>query len=122
MLERVNTGFVNRVEKVWGRESWIVNNEKYCAKILHLKMGFICSLHYHVVKDETFYILFGKCMLEINDVLYSMGDGCSIRIRPGQVHRFWTDAIGGCEILEVSTPHSEEDVVRLEPSRKMVVT
>ena len=48
---------LNIVDKVWGREEWIVNNEKYCGKKLILKKGYSCSMHHHKIKDETFYIL-----------------------------------------------------------------
>jgi mannose-6-phosphate isomerase-like protein (cupin superfamily) len=44
------------VEKLWGREEWIVNNELYCAKRLIVDPGFSCSLHSHNIKDETFVI------------------------------------------------------------------
>ena len=46
---------VKYVEKVWGKEQIICNNDFYCGKILHLKKGFQCSLHRHVLKDETLF-------------------------------------------------------------------
>jgi len=55
------------VDKDWGRELWIVNNDKYCGKILELNKGYRCSIHYHKIKDETFYILEGRVLMEIWD-------------------------------------------------------
>ena len=37
----------NFVEKVWGHEEWIANNDKYCGKKLVVKKGFRCSMHHH---------------------------------------------------------------------------
>ena len=44
------------VPKGWGFEKWIVNNEKYCGKLLYFIKDRKCSWHYHKIKDETFYI------------------------------------------------------------------
>ena len=43
--------------KGWGYENWIVNNEMYCGKVLFFEAEKKCSWHYHVLKDETFFIL-----------------------------------------------------------------
>jgi len=50
---------IKKVKKIWGSEEWLVNNELYCCKILNLKKGYRCSIHYHKDKDETFYVLKG---------------------------------------------------------------
>ena len=50
--------------KVWGEEHWIVNKE-YCGKKLVLKKGFRCSMHFHKIKDETFYVISGKVLIEL---------------------------------------------------------
>jgi len=51
------------VPKGWGFEKWIVNNEKYCGKLLYFIKDRKCSWHYHKIKDETFYIQSGKLLL-----------------------------------------------------------
>ena len=45
------------VEKDWGREIWMANNqeEDYCGKILQINQGYNTSLHFHLEKHETFY-------------------------------------------------------------------
>ena len=55
---------IKKVDKVWGSEEWIVNNDKYCGKILNLKKGFRGSVHHHKNKNETFYLLEGRVLLE----------------------------------------------------------
>lgn len=52
------------VSKKWGYEDWIVNNDKYCGKVLFFKKGLSCSLHYHKLKEETFYIQSGSLLVQ----------------------------------------------------------
>ena len=118
------------VKKLWGSEEWLVNTEMYCAKYLNLLKGFQCSLHYHRIKDETFYVMFGEVEVEI---AISLGDskdvasqsmtmpirykqGESIRVKPRVIHRFkaLTDTV---KLLEVSTHHEDKDSYRIEKSR-----
>jgi len=103
------------VKKVWGSELWIVNKE-YCGKLLKLKRGFQCSLHYHKKKDETFYVVRGKVLMEIGEERVIMKPGDSCHIPPGKLHRFTglTDA----QIIEFSTHHRDSDSYRKEKSKK----
>lgn len=107
------------VAKAWGYEVWLVNEPEYCAKRLRLFSGRKCSLHYHKVKKETFIVESGLVKLEHKDPrgfpldeLLKAGE--SRTILPNTPHRF--SSIRGAWILEVSTHHSDEDVVRIEPS------
>jgi len=45
-----------KVPKGWGHELILVNNEKYCGKILFFKKGCKFSMHYHMIKQETWYV------------------------------------------------------------------
>ena len=97
-------------DKVWGKELWIANNDKYCGKILELSKGFRCSIHYHKNKDETFYILEGKVLMEVDGEKKIMNVGESIRIFQEMKHRF--TGIEDSKILEISTHHEEDDSYR----------
>ena len=55
------------VPKGWGFEKWIVNNEEYCGKLLYLVKGKRCSWHYHILKDEVFYVQSGKVVVKYSD-------------------------------------------------------
>lgn len=105
------------VEKVWGTEYWLCNSGHYCCKILKLNQNFQCSLHYHKLKSETFFILSGHVKLEVPDVTVTLLPGDHYNIHVGMEHRFTglTDAL----ILEVSSTHHESDSYRLEESRKI---
>ncbi len=118
---------IKYVTKLWGSEEWLVNNEIYCAKYLNLCKGYQCSLHYHKIKDETFYILDGEVELEVSVLPdgegYSLetrklSKGDQIRIAPGTIHRF-RSVTPTSKILEVSTTHFDNDSYRIEESKKI---
>jgi len=104
------------IPKVWGSEVVIVNNEKYCGKLLLLDKGATSSMHYHKTKQETFYALSGQTGLHIAGKDYMLNPYSRPKtIYPQQEHQF----IGLSEdivILEISTKHRELDVVRLTES------
>ena len=114
----ISTDYMKRVDKVWGTEYWIANNESYCMKFLFLLPGRCSSLHYHKIKDETFYIERGVVFIEIDGETVELRQGQSVRLKPSQRHKFWNEK--GSEeatIVEVSTKHDDKDVVRLEESK-----
>ncbi len=107
------------VSKGWGFEKWIVNNEKYCGKILYFVKDRSCSWHYHKIKDETFYIQSGKILLHFgylhdfkkaNQTILTRGDHFHIPV--GLVHKM--TALEDTELLEFSTQHLDEDSYRIE--------
>ena len=110
------------VPKTWGRELIYVNSRKYCMKILVLDAGAMSSLHYHKRKDETFLCSEGQVMLEygskhsdLHTTILMPGD--AKRLAPGVIHRFRALTHGGARIVECSTQHRDNDVVRLEMSQ-----
>src|SRR3954469_6669264 len=59
---------VKIVPKGWGEERWLHNDELYCGKILIVNEGKRCSLRYHQLKTETFYIQQGRGRMELTDL------------------------------------------------------
>lgn len=104
------------VPKRWGYELWIVNNEKYCGKILFIKAGQKCSVHKHLLKDETLYISHGICdFIYINQEAFSIitiKEGEAFHVTPGLLHQM--RAVTDVTIFEFSTQHFDEDSYRLE--------
>ncbi|MEZ6009148.1 MAG: cupin domain-containing protein [Planctomycetota bacterium] len=98
------------VPKAWGEEHWIVNRE-YCGKKMILKQGYRCSMHFHREKDEVFYVVSGRILLELGDGGRVMGPGDHHHIPVGVEHRFW--GIEDAEIMEFSTHHRDEDSYRV---------
>lgn len=108
--------FLKRVKKVWGREIWIANNKLYCGKLLSLKKGYHSSYHRHLVKDETFFVLKGRVLLQLGHKFLTLKRNDSIRIKPKHWHRFY--GIVSSTIIEFSTRHSDRDVERKTQSGK----
>ncbi len=109
---------IKRVKKVWGLETWLVNQEdiSYCSKILSVAVGRYSSYHYHPIKEETFYILSGKLQFTLERKVFEMLPGDRIHIPPKTKHKF--EGLEYSRILEISTFHSDDDVVRLSESGK----
>lgn len=102
--------------KVWGEEHWIVNKE-YCGKKLVLREGYRCSIHWHKVKDEVFYVIAGLVLMEVNGEARVLTPGMKQYIAPGDKHRF--TGLRDSEMIEFSTTHCEEDSYRDQPSGKI---
>lgn len=106
-----------KVPKGWGEEVIITNNELYCGKLLRFKEGAKFSMHYHLIKDETWYVNKGLFIYrwidtetaEVNEVDLIPGD--TVRQRPGQPHQL--EALIDGEIFEVSTEHFDTDSYRV---------
>lgn len=105
--------------KKWGSEEWLVNNDKYCGKLLKFNKGSKFSYHFHLKKDETWFVLFGSFIFKYKDLsngkdneitIYS---GACIDIPIGFPHQL--EAIEDSIIVEISTTHCEEDSYRIAP-------
>ena len=107
-----------RHEKAWGHELWIINNEFYCGKLLVFKKGKSFSMHYHLLKDEAWYISKGSFQYtyidtetaEQMDTIVKEGD--CIHLMPGQPHQMLALEEESC-IFEVSTQHFDSDSYRV---------
>ena len=83
-------------------------NLDYCKKYLILLKNQRNPAHYHKIKDETFFVLYGKVHVALDDdlpVIVSQGE--SIHIPTGCVHEFWSES--GAIIEELSTKHTSGD-------------
>ena len=138
MVEPGNQPAMNFVPKGWGYEKWIVNNELYCGKLLHFVKGKKCSIHYHKLKDETFYVQSGKVIVLYSDELERIESvkteglfqpsphkipiehllesvvlekGDNFYVPQGRVHQII--AHQDTELFEFSTQHFDEDSYRI---------
>ena len=130
---------VDMVSKSWGFEKRIINNDKYCGKLLYVVKNKHTSLHYHKSKDETFYVHAGKAKVYYTDNLkqaktcvdnailnpadgslsipihqlesVTLNVGDAFRVPAGRVHRIY--AVEDIQLYEFSTTHDEGDTVRL---------
>jgi quercetin dioxygenase-like cupin family protein len=96
------------VAKAWGCEEWLVNNERYCAKLLHLSKDAQCSDHMHEHKLETFICQSGRALLNVDGHEYLLVIGSTVTVKPESRH--WFRGITDCVILEVSTPDDDDNI------------
>lgn len=119
-IDTLGNKIINTVTKLWGTERWLVNEPNlYCVKEMILQPGYECSLHYHNLKDETFYVVSGGIMLTVNGINHRLGPGDFYRLYPGDTHKFRSLDAGVAVFIECSTFHSDDDVVRLMPAGRL---
>ncbi len=108
-------------DKGWGHEDWLHNDERYCFKRLVFKDGGKTSLHFHILKHETFYVVSGVFALDMVDQytakrrVVSLAIGDWQVVPPGIPHRLRCATQHGGTVLEASTQHLEDDSYRIEP-------
>src|ERR1700730_8432928 len=88
----------------------IANNPDYCGKVLEIDKGKRCSLHFHKLKLESFYLRRGKLKVRVKESpdaaaiesSNSMLESVSMSLW-GLVHQM--EAVEGKKLTEVSTQH-----------------
>jgi mannose-6-phosphate isomerase-like protein (cupin superfamily) len=130
------------LSKGWGSETFVFHQAPLCSeydgkkvskleknpiftkdldvktvKILSVEKGKRGSVHFHMNKDEIFYVLQGQLdILLIKDgfnLVLCLVEGDCIRVRPGVVHQI-TGVDDTNKLLEVSTLDSASDSYRIE--------
>lgn len=120
------------ISKIWGFEKRIIHNDKYCGKLLYIVKGKHTSLHYHKVKDETFFVHSGKVHVFFfdgglqefekkmantsSDVMNVMeratlNSGDNFCVPPGRLHQIFS--VEDTVLYEFSTTYEEIGTVRL---------
>jgi len=121
MIKIINTEldiFKCKVPKKWGKEIIFHNDKNYCGKLLIFNKGAKFSMHYHLLKKETWFIKEGTFLIKYIDTkdatLYEreLIPGMAIEINPGDPHQL-VSKTGGI-IFEVSTQHFDNDSYRIE--------
>lgn len=84
-----------------------VVNRCYCKKLLVSLPGQAHPEQYHKKKEETFHVLYGEIMLELDGVPRVCRPGDVVTIEPGVRHAFRSE--GGAVIEEISTTHDKND-------------
>jgi mannose-6-phosphate isomerase-like protein (cupin superfamily) len=104
------------VEQDWGHEDWIWNG-RYCGKKLLIKKGKTTDWLHHRVKDKVLYVESGQVVLTYgydDDVKFAshltLGADSAFHVPTGMYHSI--KALEESRLLELSTHHSEKDVIR----------
>jgi mannose-6-phosphate isomerase-like protein (cupin superfamily) len=119
MIYDVKIQTPKRVDKKWGYELWIHNDTDYCGKLLVFNnSGDKFSMHYHMIKDETWYVQNGAFQFDWIDT--ENGERCYTQLQKGDVveikkglpHQLMALS-DGSTIFEVSNQHFDDDSYRI---------
>lgn len=108
-----------RVDKAWGYETWICNNNEFCGKLLHFKKDSQFSCHSHHEKREVFEVVSG--LIELMTIDQRDASQMIWVLKPGdvvEIPRFLPHQIKALEesdVREYSTTHRDEDSFRIIP-------
>ncbi len=101
------------VQKPWGYEYLLYQNDTVALWYLYIKKGQETSLHSHPKKKTGLIVLSGGAEISFLSTKFKMFPSDKIMIRHGVFHK--TQAItDDVELLEIETPVNKEDVVRLK--------
>ena len=112
------------IQKGWGYEKIIVNEKDYCGKILYFLKDEKTSMHYHINKHETFYVLNGEFEIKIiytvdaSHTKYHLTAGMKLPIPPNTPHQIIAKSCG--EIVEFSSHDYVMDSHRIEEGSSQI--
>ena len=81
----------------------------YCKFVVTMIPGQTYPLHYHRIKDESFFVLFGDLTVTVEDEIYTLLKGDVLTIPRRFMHSFSTK--NGCVFEEISTAYLQNDSV-----------
>lgn len=103
------------IDKPWGHEKILEFGNRLVMKEMRITKGKRMSLQKHLYKEEIIMVVVGFLIVwfskDENDFKI-LGQGESIHVKPGMVHRFGASDSGDVILVEASTPELT-DVVRL---------
>jgi sialic acid synthase SpsE/quercetin dioxygenase-like cupin family protein len=91
-----------------------VINREYAKKIIVQIPGQMHPWHFHKLKEETFLVLWGEMVSELDGRQKVLKPGDTLTVLPGVWHRFWT--VTGCVFEEISTTAYPNDSVYRDPN------
>ena len=88
-------------------------NRDYCKKIIVMIPSQSHPSHRHLIKEESFELLYGDCELVLNGRSLNLKKGEPILINTKVDHSFSTNL--GCVVEEISTTHINGDSIYQDP-------
>lgn len=106
------------IKKGWGEEVVLHDGDGYTFKLLRFRTNSESSLHLHLKKTETWYVMNGRFQVTLidgktgNESTEWLMSGDTLHLPAGTPHQVFCEDHG--VIVEASTPHSDDDVVRIK--------
>src|SRR3954447_19516543 len=96
----------------WGKdcEAWnLVSNRDFDVKVERMPAGSEEILHFHSRSQQFFYILKGRAVFEIDEVILLLHPGDGLHIEAGRAHRIMNKENEGIlEFLVFSQPPTDD--------------
>lgn len=92
----------------------------YCKFIVVMLKGQTYPLHYHRIKEESYFILYGDLKVNIEEETVELSKGDLVNVPRRYSHSFST--ANGCVFEEVSTAYLNNDSVYDDPNIKNMLT
>lgn len=73
--------------------------------------------HYHTRSWQFFYVLSGRLVIEVDNVINNVAAGQGLEVRPGEAHQVMNQDRVEAEFLVCSMPPSHGDRTESDPSR-----
>ncbi|GEO09689.1 cupin domain-containing protein [Segetibacter aerophilus] len=102
----------NATKYVWGKncEAWnLLNNDSLSIKHEKMPHGAEEILHYHKQSQQFFYILKGRAVFEVDEVIVIVHEGEGLHLEAGRRHRIMNKDEGALEFLVISQPSTSSD-------------
>ncbi|MBI4652215.1 N-acetylneuraminate synthase family protein [Candidatus Desantisbacteria bacterium] len=97
---------IERFEE-WGAAIINCINREYCKKLIILLPGQKHPMHYHKKKEETFHVLYGDTIINLNNEEKKCRAGDMLIVERGVKHNF--SSKNGAIFEEISTTHYKDD-------------
>jgi mannose-6-phosphate isomerase-like protein (cupin superfamily) len=91
-----------------------VINREYCKRLMVVLPGQKHPEQWHNVKDETYHVLYGEVIVDLDGIQTTHKANGVVTIPHGLKHSFWTK--GGAVIEEVSSSYSSNDSLYTDPA------
>lgn len=102
------------VDKPWGYEYLVYENDHVGLWFLHIDTGEATSMHCHPKKNTGLVLLEGSAITSFLNDSVEMTDLKKIMIRRGLFHSTQGAGESGANIFEIEAPKDKNDLVRLE--------
>lgn len=112
-IPSVVSKFLPLQQYTWGNncKAWnLADNKDLSVKLENMPPATEEALHYHNLSQQFFYILKGKAVFEVDDIILIVHEGEGLTIEPKQKHRIMNK--GEEKILEFivcSQPSAQND-------------
>ena len=100
-----------KVLKPWGYEYLFYQDEEMAIWLLHIKSGFGTSLHCHLEKETTMYVIHGNVTVTGLNKEVKLSENESLQIDKQVFHK--TQSKDGAFLFEIEKPNKKYDLLRL---------